>query len=66
MGKIAASVLLKLFVNGNDAHLRMGGTPFFKCKELEIYDPRGPENIYHYTMKQCRATEDCEILPDMF
>ena len=52
MGKIAASVSLKLFINGNDichttdsplAHKR---DSIFKCKQHTFHDHRELENYY--------------------
>jgi len=50
-GKIAASVLLKLFISGNEryhttnAPLAHEWTSIFKCKQHTINDSKGPENI---------------------
>jgi len=47
-GKTAVSVLLKLFINGNerchttDATQRMSGTLFLKCKQHTIYKSSAP------------------------
>jgi len=52
MGKIAASVLFKLFIDGNEichtteASKRMRGT--YQTKQNTIHDPKGPEK-YNYT-----------------
>ena len=48
-GKIAASVLLKLFISSNerchttDAPLAHEQKSFFKCKQHTLLDPKGPE-----------------------
>jgi len=54
MGKIAASVLLKLFINGNakchsiDALLSHKRRSIVKCKQHTIHDPKGLEKL-NYT-----------------
>jgi len=53
MKEIAASVLLKLLINGNerchnpDAPSVGAELFFFKCKQHTIYNPRGPGK-YNY------------------
>jgi len=55
MGKIAASVLLKLFINGNE-RCYTTDAPFFKCKQHTIHDPRGPEKF-----KYCKCLYKCRL-----
>ena len=51
-GKIAASVLLKLFISGNeschttDARIAREWNSIFKCKQHIIHNPRGSENYF--------------------
>ena len=42
MGKIAASVLLKLFINGNENATQFT-PPSVECKQHTIHDPKEPE-----------------------
>jgi len=60
-GKIAASVLLKLFISSNEwchttnAPLSHERNSIFKCKQHTIHDPWGPEK-YNYTIMKNVAT----------
>jgi len=60
-GNIAASVLLKLFISGNekwhttDAPLAHEQNSIFKCKQDTIHDSWGPEK-YNFTMMKYGAT----------
>jgi len=58
-GKIAASVLLKQFISGNERYHTTDPVhernSIFKCKQHIIHDPWGPEK-YNFTMMKYGAT----------
>jgi len=64
MGEIAASVLLKLYINGNGNKNVLTPTAhvwnsIFKCIQHTSNDPKGPEKINNTSRMTTEATGAC-------